>query len=126
MQAWGCPECHHPVSKVRDTGQDEDGHRIRLRECLNCAGLWATEEVPIDVTAFYSRNNSRRLARARRERATGYRICQWCEARYLRGGYSDHVRRSTRHEKALRPSNRDRQYRRRYGRLWMRRHREAA
>jgi hypothetical protein len=126
MQAWGCPECQSPVSKVRDTGRDEEDYKVRLRECVTCSALWATEETPISVSAFYARNNSRRVARAQRERALGYKECVWCGARYMAGGYSDHVRRSTRHAKALRPTNRDRQYRRRYGREWMRRRREAA
>ena len=120
---WGCPTCKHDVALVRDTGRDDEGYKVRLRECVRCGTLWATEEVPIAVTAFYIRNASRRRNnRERMRKQAGRRTCQWCGQDYLAGTYRRHCGESKRHRMALTPRHRsvDRYETMRYQREWKR------
>ena len=42
-----CPECGSPRSTVRSASLDSHNHRIRLRKCLTCHGMFTTLEVSI-------------------------------------------------------------------------------
>lgn len=42
-----CPECGAPRNTVLGASQDSEGHRIRIRECVNCAVQFTTLEVAI-------------------------------------------------------------------------------
>ena len=128
VKPWGCPAdpSHQGPHLVRDTGADGEGYRVRLRQCQQCGTLWATEEVPIAVEAFYSRNARRRAAeRAAQARRRGRRQCKWCHHTYQAGQYRQHCARAY-HVAALVPISRDRTRRRRYSREWMRQRRDSA
>lgn len=121
---WGCPRCGHKVGLVQDTGSDTEGYKVRLRACTECGELWATEETPIAVEAFYARNNARRV-REHRYYRDDRRTCRWCGGTYQAGSYRDHCQRQ-RHIAALKPLNRNRGRARKYQRHWLRQQREDA
>lgn len=119
MRKWGCLN-GHLESRVTETGQDSDGNRVRLRRCLSCGEKWATEERPIDVSAFYPRVGQHFRERAYARRSS--QPCHRCGETYRRGFYRQHVRFSKEHEAALKPTDRIRANERRYGREWKRAH----
>jgi len=120
---WGCPACGERDCRVRETGRDEDGYKVRLRVCT-CGERWATEELPIAVSAFYPR--ARRDHERRYRESRGVRPCYICAETYQPGYFRQHVRFSKAHEAALIPVHGSRRNRRRISREWARRNREAA
>lgn len=108
---WGCPKCGSSENRVVERLPDEDGNFMRLRRC-KCGVKWATEEVAINVSAYYPRVSAYRMEAQRRLR--GSKPCHVCHKPYRSGFFRQHVRFSTAHEAALVPraGNRDRERRR--------------
>jgi hypothetical protein len=120
MRKWGCPKCGHQDARVTETGRDPDGNKVRLRRCTNCQTRWATEERPIDVSAYYPRVGQHFRDSAYRSAAR--RPCRYCGEMYPPGFFSQHVRFSKIHHAALKPVDRNRAHARKYAREWKRAH----
>ena len=42
-----CPRCESILTRSRGGGFDDDGHRLRRRQCMDCALYFTTVEVPV-------------------------------------------------------------------------------
>ena len=121
---WGCWECGHEVSYVRDVDRDTDFIRVRLRECERCGAKWETEERRITRGSFFARAERRRYASFRKKRYTS-RECLVCRERYMSGQYKDHCDTSMAHKaRVAAKQHRIRERERRYRRLHARASRE--
>jgi transcriptional regulator NrdR family protein len=124
VKPWGCPRCGDPNGRVRETGQDDDGYKVRLRVCA-CGTKWATEEVPFDAAGYWTRTSRRHkeLARRRIKAAGITKPCHLCGVAYQVNSYRRHVAQSRTHERALAPAYGSRRNRRRIQREWAQRNR---
>ena len=105
--------CRHLNAKVRHTGRDPDGYKIRLRLC-ECGEKIATVELPFNADWYWLRDHRGYLQQRRRRRQTiGARRCRWCGQKYPPGAYGSHVVRSSAHQAALNPDNAQRRHWRR-------------
>ena|SRR5688500_11447205 len=85
----GCWKCRSVESRVADSDMDEDGVRVRLRQCIDCGEYWDTEERRISKGAFYGRAVHRRQTEARRRKSKVY-VCRVCRGPYRSGTYPRH------------------------------------
>jgi predicted nucleic acid-binding Zn-ribbon protein len=116
---WGCWDCGHEESYVKDVDKDADHVRVRRRQCTRCGAWWETEERRIARGSFFGRAERRRMASFRKKRYTA-RNCLMCHEKYMSGKYVQHTQTSTAHlEAAARKAERVKERERRYQRRWM-------
>ena len=87
---WGCWDCGSGGSRVTETGRDSDGVRVRRRQCVECGGIWATEERRIHRGAYHSRAENIVESERRRKHRSRIRNCRLCATPYRHGAYRDH------------------------------------
>lgn len=94
--AWGCWNCGAEDSRVKETDKDDDGARIRRRQCFECGEEWETEEHRITKGIFHSRASRRRYRSYTKKRNTIMQ-CKACREMYRAGSFEKHATTSEEH-----------------------------
>ena len=91
----GCWSCGNLEGRVRNVEWDEDGNKVRRRQCTKCGDIWLTEERRLARSVRWFHRAASQVERQRKRRGTRHR-CRYCHGRY-EGTWLYHVKSSVKH-----------------------------